>query len=253
MKKFSQGFWDKKKLKKMGEKKIKEKKEKAPPEKFWSALVKIYFDFYRRHFRDNDGYSLSPNWNDGRRGLESKGLKEIIIRIRTIWEEKGNEWTEQAASQELWKFFEKAYQNPFHRKSFMCCLMNKYKDMIIVSDIVNPLSKKIITAWYEFFPEKKDYERDLKGSEIIIGYLKQQFLQNNLEFTDAAVMSSVKIIFTHVKTDQFWAKKSLVSIGYNISEFILKIKSKQNGTANIRGTGEKPIATIQPKGGFGKL
>lgn len=206
-----------------------EKKEVPPPEKFWSILVNVYFEFYKRHFRDNDGFALSPNWNDGRRGMESKGLKGVIQRLRTICEEKGIDWTEEKAVSELNMFFEKAFSKPFFQKNFMCCFLNKYKDVIIVSEYQTPLIKKILNSWYQIFPDKKDLERDVKGSEIIIGYLKQQYIQNNLIFNDESAMSSVNTIFLHIKADEFWSKKSLVSIGYNISEFVLKIKSKQNG------------------------
>jgi hypothetical protein len=107
--------------------------------------------------------------------------------------------------------------------------MNKYKDQIIVSELHFSLSKKILSHWYELFPDKKDSDRDIKGSEIIIGYLKQQYLQNGLVFNEASVLGTIRTIFHHIQQDEFWSKKSLVSVGYNISEFVIKIKSQKNG------------------------
>lgn len=205
------------------------------------------------HFRDESGFGLSPTWNEATRGMESKGLKEIIKRLRGISEEKKIEWTEDVAKADLLYFFKKAHANTFYRKNFMCCFLNKYKDLIIVSEIESPLSKKMLEEWYKLFPDKKDPDRDIKGVEIIIGYFKQQYIKNKISFTDESALSSFKTILLHIQADEFWSKKSLVSIGYNISEFVLRIKQKQNGTANIRGIGEKPNPTTNTPGSFGKL
>jgi hypothetical protein len=212
------------------EKKNLGKKEKAPPEKFWNELVKVYYAFYMDHFRDNDGYKLSPGWTAQTRGMESAGLKGIIVRLRTIAEAKNIDWTLEQAQSDVWNFLLKAYHNfAFIKKNMMCCLMNKYKDQIIVSELHFSLSKKILSHWYELFPDKKDSDRDIKGSEIIIGYLKQQYLQNGLVFNEASVLGTIRTIFHHIQQDEFWSKKSLVSVGYNISEFVIKIKSQKNG------------------------
>lgn len=78
-------------------KKTVDKKPAAPPEKYWQKLVDVYFAFYKDHFRDNDGFRMSPNWNKATIGMESKGLKGIITRLRTLAEEKDFDWTEQSA------------------------------------------------------------------------------------------------------------------------------------------------------------
>lgn len=214
--------------------KIVEKKEKAPPEKFFGEMVKVFYTFHIGHFMDSDGYKLAPDFNEQKRGMEYSGLKKITTRLRELAESKEIEWSEEYAKASLWNFLLKAYHNfAFIKRGFLLCVMAKYRDPIIASQLNFVLSKKIIELWYSTFPDKRnqDQERDLKGAEIIIGYIKQQYLQNNITFNDESVMQTVRTIFYHIKKDDFWAKKSLVSVGYNIPEFVIKIKlENKNGT-----------------------
>lgn len=225
-------------------KKIVEKKEKAPPEKFFGEMVKVFYRFHVSHFVDDDGFKLAPDFNEQKRGIEYSGLKKIVTRLRTLAEEKNIEWTEEYAKASIWNFLLKAYHNfSFIRKGFLLCVMAKYKDPIIASQLNFNLSKRIIEMWYSSFPDKRnfDQERDFKGSEIIIGYLKQQYLQKNIEFTDNSVMQTVRTIFFHIKQDDFWSKKSLVSIGYNLPEFVIKIKENEKNGRSQTGAGNNSV------------
>lgn len=204
-----------------------EKKIKSPPEKFWQRLVDVYFQFYKMHFRDNDGFQLTPDWSGAKVGMESKGLKGIIIRLRNIAEEKEIEWTEEYAVKSLEYFLKKAYNNPFLKKSFMCCLLNKFKDSVIVSEDNSSLVSKILEVWY--FENKeytRDYDNDRIGAEKVIAFLKNQYTSANIVFADESVLSSFRVIVTHIKTEEFWENKSLKSISNNLQEFVNKIKSK---------------------------
>lgn len=230
-------------------------KKKAPPEKFWQQLVDVYFNFYKAHFRDNDGFRLEPNWSPATRGMESKGLKEILIRLRTIAEQKNFDWTENYAVEQWTLFLNKAYQKSFIAKTMMCCLMNKYKDEIIVSEYNDPLVKKILAHFYFLNSDYAvDEEKDRAAAEIIIGFLKANYLRSNIVFTEKSVLQSTDTIFRFVKNDEFWKKKSLKSISNNLQEFVNKIKANKNvGNINAGTNGKTPVVDIKPKGGFGKL
>lgn len=207
-----------------------EKKEKKPPEQFWQKLVDVYFQFYKSHFRDNDGYALSPDWSGAKVGMEAKGLKEIIVRLRTIAEEKNIEWSEGYAVDQLNGFLEKAYNDKFFRKSFLCCVMNKFKTQIIVSENNSVLINKILEAWYYGFPNYSvDRDLDREAAEVIITFLKSQFKNANINFTDEAAVQSFEQIVNYIKTDEFWMDKSLKSISRNLQEFVNKIKANKNG------------------------
>lgn len=232
------------------------KNEKAAAEKYWQQMVNTYFVFYRRRFIDKDGYPLTPVWSPEKRGMESKGLKGIITRLRTISEDKKIEWTEATAISELHNFLQKAYNIPFIKKTMMCCVMNKFKDMIISSEYTPTMVEKVLSIWFQLFPDyTKDEERDKTAAQIIIGFLKQQYLQGGIEFSDQSVIQSVKIIFYHIKKDEWWSKKSLRSVANNLQEFINKIKSEKkngNGKENFRNS-EKPIPSTNDEGCFGQL
>lgn len=243
-----------------------EKKVAAPPEKYWQKLVQVYFTFYKKRFKDNDGYMMSPDWSPEKRGMESKGLKEILTRLRTIAEQKDFDWTEEYACEQLDLFLHKAYQKPFIAKSMMCCLMNKYKDEIIVSEYNDPLIKKILECFYFINPQYPvDHEKDNSAAQIIVGFMKGQFLRANIEFKETAVVQSVKKIFDLVAADNFWNQKSLRSISNNLQEFVNIIKSNKDGTGKKgygksqspgnfnSGSLEGPRITTKPKGGFGRL
>lgn len=211
------------------EKKI-DKKEKAPPEKFFQRAIKVYFGFHSTHFRDEDGYGLSPDWRE-KRGMEMKGLKMILTTLRELCEAKGDEWTEDRMVLDFTKFLERAMNHFLVKKNFLCCMMNRFK-IDILSASYNPhLSKKIMEEWYKNFPNyTRDDDRDKKASEVFIGFLKQQYLIAGLLFTDDSVMGSVRTIITHVRDDEFWSKKSMRSVANNLQEFVTKIKSNKNGT-----------------------
>lgn len=223
----------KKKLEEQPEKKI------VPPEKFFAKAVGVFFGFHKDHFRDEDGYPLSPNWNDGKRGMEMKGLKMILTTLREICEGKGAEWTEQRMIDDFNRFLERANEKPFLRKNFLCCMLNRYKFDILSSSYTPALTKKILNVWYKKFPDyTSDEPRDKTAAEIMIGFLKQQHLKAGIAFTDDTVMSSVEIIFAHIAIDKFWSKKSLRSIANNLQEFVTKIKSEKNGTSKSGFTRE---------------
>lgn len=212
-------------MKKNGEKKV-----AAPPEKYWQKLVEVYFKIYKSLFKDSDGFPMSPNWNKNTVGMESKGLKEIIIRLRTIAEAKNFDWTEKYACDQVQLFMMKAAQIPFLRKSMLCCLLNKYKDEVIVSEYNDPLVKKIRETFYFINPNYAvDHKLDSTAAQIIVGFLKAQYLRSNIEFTDQSVIQSVETIFKFVKNDEFWNEKSLRSIANNLQEFVNKIKANKNG------------------------
>lgn len=211
--------------------------EKALPEKYWKSLFNTYAVFYSRCFKDQDGYPLRPVWNDATRGMEGSGLKKIITRLRTIAEQKNIEWSEGYANDCLHNFLQKAANDPFIRKSMMCCQMAKYADTIISSEYTPSLVNQVLSCWYQLFPDyTKDQERDKTAAQITIGFLKQQYLQSGLEFTDKSVMQSVRTIFSHVSKHDWWSKKTLRTIANNLQEFVTEIKYKKNATASqIRG------------------
>lgn len=206
-------------------------REKLPPEKYWDRLVKTYFMFYRRRVIDPDGFPLDPDWNEQKRGMEAKGFKEIIVKLRTITEAKNIEWTEAVAIDEVHNFLQKGYNIPFIKKTMLCCIMNKFKDMIICSEYTPSLVEKVLNEWYKLFPEyTRDHERDKTAAQITIGYLKQQYIQKNILFTDVSVVQSVNLILRHVKADEWWSQKTFRTVANNLHEFVSKINAnKKNG------------------------
>jgi hypothetical protein len=236
-------------------KKNEEKKERVPPENFWKRLTDTYFSFYRKHFKDDDGYPLSPDWSPQKIGMEAGALKKIITFLRQIAEGKKIDWTEEYASYQLERFLEKAYNDQFIKRNFYCAMLNKKKVDILVSTYNPALAKKILEMWYFDFPGyARDYDKDKAGAEIIIGFMKQQYLLASKEFTEESVLGSIRLIFLTVKDDEWWCKKSLKSISNNLQEFVNKIKANKNGRNNNTGsTKAAPVVTIKPKGGFGNL
>lgn len=207
-------------------------REKTSPEKYWDSMIKTYFTFFSRRFQDEDGYPLSPTWNDQKRGMEAAGLKGIVKKLRENAEKKNITWDEATAISHLHNFLQKAYNIPFIKKSMMCCVMNKFFDMVMSSTYTPVLVDLVKVEWYELFPAYvRDEDRDNTASQIIIGFLKQQFLQKNIPFSNDSVMQTVRIIFRHVKADDWWSKKTLRSVANNLQEFVTKIKQKQDARA----------------------
>lgn len=258
-------------------KKNEEKREKAGAEKFWQPLVKVFFDFHKKHFKDEDGYPLSPDWSPQKIGMESAALKKIITFLREIAEGKKIEWTEEYAKEQLNTFFEKAHSNPdpFYRKNFYCAFLNKYKVHILISTYNPALVKKILEMWYFDFPGyTRDLDKDRVAAEIIIGFMKQQYLLVSKEFTEESMLGTVRLIFITVKDDEWWCKKSLKSIANNLQEFVNKIKAAKNGRTGTHGSGKgqssrnndyRPVddqsgtegiigdTSANPEGNFGQL
>lgn len=236
-------------------------REKLPPEKYWDTLVKrVYFVFYGKRMKDEDGLALWPDWSEQKRGMEAKNLKEIIRKVRINCEAKGTLWTEAVAVDELHNFLQKAYNIPWIGKHLACTVMNKFFDMINSSDYNPSLVTKIIFQWYKHFPEKpKDDARDITAAQIIVGYLKQQFIVNNLEFSDKAVMQTVDLIFRHIQQNQWWSTKTLRTCANNLQGFISELKANQkNGTAIRKEdfgslSGQPVQSTNDTSTGFGKL
>lgn len=210
--------------------------EKAPPEKYFAVAIDIFFSFHKHHFRDDDGYALAPDWNQVKRGMEMKSLKLILQTLRGISEGKKIEWTEDCMKIKFQYFLEKAYANPFIRKNFLLAMMNRYKFDILCSSYNPSLVKKILEVWYFEFPDyARDLEKDKAAAEVIIGFLKQQYVLNSVPWSEDSVVSSVKIIFNEIKCDDFWSKKSLKSISNNLQEFVNKIKARKNETRGKDG------------------
>lgn len=207
-----------------------EKKEKAPPEKFFARAIDEFFGFHKSRFKDEDGFSLSPSWNNATRGMEMRSLKLILVTLREIAEGKNVEWTEERMVLDFNKFLERAYSKPFVRKNFLCCMMNRYKFDILSSSYNPNLSKKVLEVCYALLPDyTQDKEKDIAAAEIMIGFLKQQYILNSIEFEERSVLQSVKVIISEVQKDNFWNTKSLKSISNNLQEFVNRIKSR-NGT-----------------------
>lgn len=228
-----------------------EKKIAPGVEKFWKELVDVYFAFFKDHFRDSDGFRLSPDWSPQKIGMEAGALKKIIIFLRQIAEGKKIEWTQEYATKQLYSFLEKAYNDPFLKKNFYCALLNKKKVDVLVSTYNPHLVKKILEIWYFEFPEyTRDVEKDRAAAEIIIGFLKQQYILASIQFTEESMLGSVRLIFQTVKEDEFWKQKSLKSIANNLQEFINRIKNGRARQDTINRTGNagpKPFATSDSK------
>ena len=213
-------------------KKVVEKKIRPAVENYWQELVNLYFEFYKRHFRDQDGFAMSPDWNPQKIGMEAGAFKKIIIFLRQIAETKKIDWTLEYAKDRMTNFLERAYSLENRVKFFYCALLNRNKADILCSSFNPHLSKKILELWYFKCPEyTRDIDKDRAASEIIIGFLKQQYILNSLEFEERSVLQSVDLIFRKVKEDEWWNKKSLKSIANHLQEFVNKIKSERNGNS----------------------
>lgn len=99
----------------------KEKKEKTPPAKFWTSMVKVFFDFVRENF---DGEV--PSFD----GSAPRDLKSIVQALEKRAEIAGVEWTEEVANARLRKFFDVAHSIPWLRENFLLFNLNRQKDKI---------------------------------------------------------------------------------------------------------------------------
>jgi len=214
----------------VGKKKSK-KNENVEPH--FLAAQKVYFDFYKQHFKDSDGFYLVPDWTDGKGGMERRSLKLILQTLRQISERKNIEWTEEEMKKRFTEFLGKAMCHNLVKRELLCCMMNRFK-FEILSSAYNPhLSRKIRELWYINNPDYPiDEDKDRAASEIIAGFLKQQFVLSSLQITDDAILSSWATIINFIKQDEFWKNKSLKSISNNLQEFVYKIKSRKNGQTN---------------------
>ncbi len=202
-------------------------------ETWWHELKAEYFSFHKHNFRDQDGYSIAPDWNPQKIGMEAGALKKIIIFLREIAEGKKIEWTLEYAKKQITDFLSKAICDPWLKKNFYCAMLNKKKVDIVCSTYHPRLSKKILELWYAKYPGYvRDYEKDKSAAEVIIGFLKQQYVLNSLSFTEESILSSTVVIYDEVGRDNFWRLKSLSSISKNIQEFVNRIKSRRDGQSN---------------------
>lgn len=223
-------------------------------EKFFGRACEVFFDFHKSKFTDQDGYPLRPNWDGVIGGMERRNMKLILKTLREINEGKGNEWTEDLVQSELINFFSKAYNDSFIRKNFTCAMMYRYRFNILSSNFNPTLAKKIKEWWYF---ENKDYtvdqEKDNVAAEIIVNFLKSQFVINQKDFTEEAMIQSWRTIIKHIKSEEFWSKKSLKSISNHMQEFVNKIKSSQNGNNNLSRIKKAPVIRNKPIEDFGDL
>lgn len=98
-----------------------EKKEKAPPAKFWSAMVKTFFDFVAEKFQGEQ-----PSFD----GSAPRDLKAICGALEKRAEVAGVEWTEETGTKRLRKFLEVGYSVPWLREHFLLSNLNRQKDTI---------------------------------------------------------------------------------------------------------------------------
>lgn len=200
---------------------------KTPPEKYYTQLLEIYFGFHRTHFIDDDGFGITPDWSGNVRGMEARSLKLLITWLRGRAEEKNQEWTLEQAKKNFTAFLEKAYTIPFLKNSFLCCLLYKYRLQVASKHVDVTLSQMIREFWYKENPNyTKDLDRDNFGCDVIVGFLKQQFIQGGIEFSNTAALQSFQVIVRHIQGDEWWKDKSLRTIANHMQEFVNKIKSK---------------------------
>lgn len=207
-----------------------EEKKIYGPEKYFAKAISEYFSFHKNFFKDEDGYALSPDWNGLKKGMELRSLKFLLETLRTISEGKGCEWTEEKMVEDLNRFMQKAMNHNLVKKDFKVSMLNRFKIEILSSNFNPHLSKKILEVWYQVMPNyTRDYERDREAGELIVKFLKEQYVLSSVEFTENSMLSSAKTIFLNVKTDPFWETKPLKSIVKNIQEFVNRIKQNKNG------------------------
>lgn len=100
--------------------KPKKRKEKSPPEPYWTELVQTYFSFCRNHFHEEPSFD----------GSAPRDLKNIATALRKRSELKGWTWTERDASQRLYLFLQECYKDTWLRNNFLLQNINRQKDKI---------------------------------------------------------------------------------------------------------------------------
>lgn len=234
---------------------IQQNVEEKKPEKFFAKAIELYFSFHKHNYKDEDGFALAPSWNGAKRGMEMRSLKLILETLRQIAEGKNAEWTEERMINDFNLFLEKSYNHSLVRKNFLCAIMNRFKFDILSSNYNPQLAKKVREWWY--FENKEytvDVDKDREASEIIVVFLKKQFVVNSIQFTEDALIQSWRTIIKHIKSDSFWSIKSLKSIANHMQEFVNKIKANQNGrNNNLDRTSKAPVVTNNTPGDFGDL
>lgn len=102
-------------------KKQQTKKEKAPPAKFWPAVVKLFFDFIGEKIPGE-----RPTFD----GPAPRDLKSIMLALEQRAERANVSWTEETACLRLKNFLDAAWNDPWLQKNFLLSNLNRQKDKI---------------------------------------------------------------------------------------------------------------------------
>ena len=120
--------------------------------------------------------------------------------------------------------------------------------------------QKLIDVFFNFYEknfegEKPSFDgsapRDLKS---IVEALKKRADDASVEWTEEnATIRLQKFFEAALKVDWLRENFLLFNLNRQKDKIFVSIKKQVNGTAHIRGSQEKPTATINPEGSFGQL
>jgi hypothetical protein len=99
------------------------KKEKKPKviEPYWQEMVSCYFDFCKEKFNETPSFD----------GSSPRDLRNIIQVLRKRAEDKGVEWTSDAAKSRFRSFLEHCYLDRWLRDHFILSVLNRQKDVVL--------------------------------------------------------------------------------------------------------------------------
>ena len=103
-----------------GEKERAVEKEKV---EHWPALTRIWIVFVQDRFGEKPSF----------KGRDPKHFKSILQVLKRRTEEKGGEWTEEKAKDELGWFLQKAFEDEWLRKNFLLTHIEKFMDKVILN------------------------------------------------------------------------------------------------------------------------
>jgi len=128
------------------------KKKKKPVEvmEHWPDLIKTFFDFCVKYFREKPSFD----------GSSPRDMKAIIIVLKKRAEAETVAWTKEEATRRFNGFLVGAYKDQWLRQNFILSNLNKFKDKVFF----NKQKEKNGTTTFTGFGTKPNLEIKPRGS-----------------------------------------------------------------------------------------
>lgn len=99
---------------------VKKKKKEEPPFEYWQVLVKTFFDFCEKYYKQKPSFD----------GSAPRDLKAIAVILKKRATEESVAWTKEQAAIRLQGFLIGAYKDVWLHDNFVLSNLNKFKDKV---------------------------------------------------------------------------------------------------------------------------